>query len=347
MNKCNAGYKAINIEPNGQVTPCCIISPMHGNSLNVTPTEDYFSQSLWQTIQNEGADSSYCNYCNTQEKVGSYSVRETINSITSDTKAPSLEYLNLNLSNFCNLQCRSCDSSRSYLIGNSNSFVPHVKTIPTSFIKSLIEKNSETIKHISIQGGEPLLHKELPDLILWIKKVVPAASISLVTNLTYLPTWLPSFIENCLIHRIKISVDATEARAEFIRSGLIWDKFDKNLRSLKKISPLNYIKISTTLSVFSIYDVNNVFHYLSSLGLDRVDMNVVCFPEGLDIKNLNETNKEDLKSRTWLRFSDTINKRLCETASENVIEKFLNSFSTDEKLRSKQLFPDFWSNLNI
>lgn len=341
MKTCFAGYKSLNIEPDGTISPCCIISPMHGQSLgNKLSNKSFFEFDQWQAVQKLGVDSPHCHYCRTQELAGSYSVRKQINQIVSQNESKKLEYLNINLSNLCNLTCRSCDSSRSYLIADKTSLQKaELKVNKYENIVKIVEQYRNDIRFISIQGGEPLLYKDLQELITWINKLNPSIAISIVTNLTFLPEWLIDFINRGRVARLKVSIDAIEGKAEFIRKGLNWGTFDLNLKRLiRKTNPLK-IKMSTTVSIFSLFSLNELQRYLYELNLANTDFNLVCHPQHLDIKNLNKHCKLVFEKEGALSGTNgSISRHLAQIGNESIVNDFMNRLSEDEHILIKSLF---------
>ena len=303
---CLAGYKSLNIEPDGKISPCCVISQMQNiHDLPELKESSIFTEELWLDVQKWGIQNKNCSYCRAQENAGSYSVRMMMNEhLTADT-GTALEFLNINLSNVCNLRCRTCDPSRSFLIGASKEKT----SLNPNLILNLIRQHADSLKIICFQGGEPFLYKDLEQIIDQIKKINPQIFISLVSNLSFLPHWLESAIKNRKIQRIKFSIDGIGKTANYIRGGLNWEKFDANLQSLIQLSPDRLIG-SVTLSAYSIFGLNEVFEYLNKNDVKTTDLNIVTTPTYLDVRNLNEAAKKHLGQMQFSLFNDSIHSRL-------------------------------------
>lgn len=277
-NWCNAAYKSLNIEPNGELTPCGIISPMHGRLDN---------KNSWDLLRAQ--DTSQCTYCKIQEQLGSYSVRQLMNDRTTSDQVEEVEYLNINLSNVCNLQCHSCDSTRSVLIKNRQTGEYDARSILSmQEIMDLIELHAASLRFISFQGGEPFLWNDFPVLMMWLQDHYPEIKTAVVTNLGRIPNWV---LEDQPFSRIKVSLDGIQGVAETTRVGTNWLLLKSNLRKLLKVcTPL----VSTTISITNLQGLGDLSNFIQEWGIaEHLDMNVVINPEYLAVANLPQDAKKE------------------------------------------------------
>lgn len=292
-NWCNAAYKSLNVEPTGEFTPCGIISPMHGSQTG-----------SWDLLR--VGDTSQCQYCKVQESVGSYSVRQLMNAHTTSDDQIAIEYLNLNLSNVCNLQCHSCDSSRSVLIPNRVTHQYDSRNVLTlDFIQNLIRQHASTLRIVSLQGGEPFLWSDLNQLMTWLRSEYPHIKTALVTNLGRLPKWV---LDENPFHRIKVSLDGVGKVAEMTRVGTNWLMIKRNLKDLMSVhKPI----VSTTISSINLEGLRDLSDFILERGIeDKLDTNIVMTPGHLSVLNLSDSLKEQFLAMDYGLYSDVVKKAL-------------------------------------
>ena len=113
---------------------------------------------------------------------------------------PSLEYLELHLTDHCNLNCRGC-----------SHFSPIAEKwfAPLADYQRDIERLAElffNIRKIRLLGGEPLLHPDVNAFITSTRKAFPLSSIVLVTNGILLTSMDESFWACCRKHHVSIDM---------------------------------------------------------------------------------------------------------------------------------------------
>ncbi len=70
---------------------------------------------------------------------------------------PQIRLMHIAITAACNLRCIGCRYGRDFMPG---------KSLPMSIIKPLLEDASEAgVRTVRLYGGEPLLHKDLPEII--------------------------------------------------------------------------------------------------------------------------------------------------------------------------------------
>lgn len=100
-----------------------------------------------------------------------------------DTKGPSLEYLEIPITDRCNLRCNGCCEM-------SNLDICKKEHPLDGFIRDLRRMNElfSGIEKIRIMGGEPLLVTELPDYLFAAREIFPGSDIRVVTNGLLIPS---------------------------------------------------------------------------------------------------------------------------------------------------------------
>ncbi len=76
---------------------------------------------------------------------------------------PQLRLMHIAITAACNLRCIGCRYGRDFMPG---------KSLPMSIIRPLLEDASEAgVRTVRLYGGEPLLHKDLPEIIRMAKRL--------------------------------------------------------------------------------------------------------------------------------------------------------------------------------
>lgn len=257
---------------------------------NKGPSDRTSNEKFWTHLKNN-------DFVNPNEEYSAKSLQEILNQVT-DLSHPVLKSnkptkLEIKLSNTCDLKCMYCNHNlstqwaaekRQY---NEISEDEYKKSIaePSELV---VEKFWEwfntvgkfSVEKIGITGGEPLLmsdfyyfldkfidqineisHKRKSPIIIWI-----------VTNLNTPPVYfqkflnyLPKLTSNCEL-RLWISMETIGAKAEYIRNGLNWKRFENNLKNLLSLHMPN-LKVGFNLAhnILSISSISDVIKYIEFL----------------------------------------------------------------------------------
>lgn len=116
------------------------------------------------------------------------------------TTKPMLPYVELHLTDHCNLNCKGCG---------------HFSPIAQPWFADITTHNNDmkrlaklfsNISEIRLMGGEPLLHPMVTSFFASTRKYFPESVIHLVTNGLLLPKMRDDFWESCREHRIIIDL---------------------------------------------------------------------------------------------------------------------------------------------
>ncbi len=126
--------------------------------------------------------------------------------------APVLSYLELHLTDHCNLNCRGCThfcpiAGENYL--PMDSFVKDMQRLAEIF---------PNIFRIRLLGGEPLLHPLAAAFAQETRRIFPESWISIVTNGILLPDMSPAFYETLLKNKIALDISVYPTTAEKMES---------------------------------------------------------------------------------------------------------------------------------
>jgi radical SAM protein with 4Fe4S-binding SPASM domain len=331
---CVLPWMHLNIDPTGDVYPCCLTT-FHGKNLgnlNDQHIEEIWNGDSMKSLRLKmlrGEKPEICSVCFDRESSSGQSVRlfnnkefsdikQKIPSLTDEdgtVKSMELKYWDFRFSNLCNFKCRSCvpNLSSSWIpdakmLGwsDTDAKIFHVNKINGEGTKKFIDENIDHVEKIYFAGGEPLLMDEHWYIIKLLKekkkfnvKLYYSTNLSTLeyknqSVLDYWNLWNKGCIEVCP------SLDEIGSRSELIRSGTRWEKLEKNLRSLLALNNIS-IKPSITVSVFNVFRITEILTYLIQLEIinkktrfSNFHINVLQTPPYYHVSILDEKHKLDI-----------------------------------------------------
>ena len=249
------------------------------------------------------------------------------------------KYIVLKIGNLCNLKCIMCNQISSDKIEKEVVFwkskkeqlpqwlnyidtydVPdEIKDVRSLSLKSTPEKVIAQLEpalsqcyELELVGGEAFVNPFTNDLLDYcIKKgIAKNISIQTISNLS-----LVNKKQVRLMKQFK-SVDLTasfdhidEEQFYFIRYPASYKQFRKNFDSLIVDETIR-LKISTTFSIFNIFDIDRIFDEFESIRqtINKpliINFNLVLEPNYFDIKYLEESQKKELEDKINLYIEKT------------------------------------------
>ena len=197
---CAAPWTSVNLTNDGQVLPCCFMTPPPGSApdLRQGDVADACNSILWRSLRRDmlaGKESSACSGCYEKERLDISSPRlgyrldrpilDAVSKTRPDGILEKIQPLLIQLifSNKCNFRCRTCDPWRSSawveeakrlgadirfwpssdgppIGGHQVDFQIYKSTDKPGGLWEQIEPFLQGLEEISIAGGEPLLEEE-------------------------------------------------------------------------------------------------------------------------------------------------------------------------------------------
>jgi len=265
------------IDPTGRVKPCCRFAEQHrpvDHNLKTKSLINIFQSDWMSDIRNnmlEGKQVPGCIRCYQEEESGKKSLRERYNDnedlpidelVNLDT--PTIKWIELAISNDCNLACRMCDSRYSWkwfkeeqaIFGKTQNTTEHSKSDIANiypFINDLV--------HIKFTGGEPLM---TPDHWALIDKLIEERDCSDIllnysTNCTIMPkdSWIEKWSKFKKVE-FAMSFDSCDPlENEYIRWPSKYSNTElvtKKFLELKN-NPKFYVFLRSTISVLNIWNM--------------------------------------------------------------------------------------------
>ena len=308
IKKCILPWIHVNIEPNGDVRPCCqsdfSCAPM-GN-VNTQDIKDIWNGENYTRLRQQmidGTEPKDCAGCfNMERKYGipqaSKRWRESTTWIKFADRTKSsiaefkIPYIDLRYSNICNFKCRSCGPAASHSIAAEQHVKPHVLRFKLDSVTDMLDNNIEFLEEIYFIGGEPLL---MDEHYILLDKLIDAGNTAVnirynsnISKLTFKHINVVDKWKHFSNVNVNASIDHYGSKLEYIRHGAIWSETYNNLELLKSL-PNVTLKIHCLLSVFNILDITDIITKYFDLGLvdsDHFVPSLLDYPQYYSIKAL-------------------------------------------------------------
>ena len=288
-----------------------------------------------------------------------------------DYEYSDLEYVNFKvLGNICNLKCLMCSPNASSKIAVEHKMHFNMKGVAelqpfttqsrNSYFNEL-DKIIENIDRFNLVGGENIIHPNFLELFERFKKnpKLKEFTLTIITNATSVP--------NCILEdahlfkrmHILVSIDGVNNRGSYVRSGLNWKTFDKNIKTYIEHPDID-LHCVPAISMLNIGYIHEIRDYLESIGAEYSMNNLVTYPTNLRAINLPKFIKEQyieqtgiLDSNKWPNYKTVKPLRDILLAPQESSQQFLAGLSELKKIdniRNTNLlehFPEFktWYNL--
>jgi len=138
-----------------------------------------------------------------------------------------VNYLRLSITDRCNLRCIYC------LPFGKDRFIPHNEIMRYEEMTEAVGiLGTREIECVRITGGEPLVRRDVEDLVRMLKEIEAVKEVSMTTNGVLLRQKLPALLENGL-DRVNVSLNTLKSRRYKELTGA--DKFDEVWLAIKEI----------------------------------------------------------------------------------------------------------------
>jgi radical SAM protein with 4Fe4S-binding SPASM domain len=309
------------VGPNGDVLPCCQADhslPL-GNVDNHSITAILQSPTATHLKQNmvAGKPSNECQRCYDLERHGLRSERQIQNqvwegmveSIIADPGAISPPvYLDIRLSNLCNLKCRMCSSYFSSAIqqeekeiwgdDQGNKAVTYFKKKQRDFALTEILSFMSHTEKIYFAGGEPLLSSEhyeiLQQLIDIDRTNVDLIYNTNLTNFKYKTLNVLDYWKKFKKVTVMASLDAQGEVAEYVRHGTSWTSILDNLQMLRNQCDHVTVKITSAVGFMNIYSLMEMQKTCKLVDINNFYLSMLISPAHLTLQVLPQHHKNNL-----------------------------------------------------
>jgi sulfatase maturation enzyme AslB (radical SAM superfamily) len=208
-----------------------------------------------------------------------------------------LKMLDLRWKNTCNFACVYCGPDLSSAWANELKLPQHINDQALQQSLDYIYGHLDTVDHIYLAGGEPLLIKENLVLLNHVYKIKPNIDIRINTNLSVIDNEIYNTLKKFQNVHWTVSVDGVGAEFEYVRYGGSWNQFIKNLQQLK----LDFQKINfnSTWCIMTAHGVLDCIDFLQNLGFHQNTfiVNPLDHPKVWHVGNLPESSLTILRDR--------------------------------------------------
>ena len=302
-NFCLQPWIGIHAWPDGSVFPCCMYdSKKPLGNLNSQKIVDLVNNDKYKELRNQLLNNEQppgCKRCYQLEDTGSQTLRQTTNAIYEHLIEPikqeqkqtisDIKYVDIRFSNICNFKCRTCGPELSHKWGAEMPALkmqpdPGVIQIPKEQFWQFYERALETCEEIVFAGGEALMQEEhyaaLDKLIELGKTDVKIFYTTNMSTLKYKQYDLFEVWSKFKNIEIYASLDASGARAEYLRKGTEWDKIVENRRTVMKLPGVKFY-ITPTISLFNVWhfpDFHREWIEEGLLEVNNIRLNILTSP---------------------------------------------------------------------
>lgn len=349
MNKslCLAPWNHIQINAEGVVNPCCMFYPTvyHKKYNNLQEAFDGSENKELRQRMLNGEKIEGCHKCDLYESLDKFSYREyfKMQYDKSTFKNPKIRELEFALDNTCNFKCITCNSrfsSKWYdddlelnKIGiKRNSQAIKTKTQVVKNVNNLDDLDLSELRFLKLIGGEPFINDNYIDVL---KKLnLKNIELALITNNSVFPKKWIEYILKVNQLSLRISIDGVYDVGEFVRNGMNFEKFTKNLIQWKELSEEHDnidIKFNFVVHSLNVLNLKSTIEYLKDLGF-VIDVNHTK-DEILEVDFLNEPEYINL-SYLPDRLKNIVEEKLDFNLNgkRNMIVDFMYSNKHDDKI---------------
>lgn len=230
---------------------------------------------------------------------------------------PRIRYLDIRLSNLCNLKCRMCWPHFSSQISKEQQEFAQ-QGLPTWYKNYEIDEwdtaklwqgiraNLVELQEITFVGGEPTLHEEMYELLDHLVETGLSQDIRLkfTTNLTNIQERFYYYAGNFKNTVINGSIDGVGDTAEYIRFPSDWATVERNIDRMLQSRRENFLSITLTpvIQIYNLWNIRDMVRWYVDKWLNLEDgktkkyfvlhMDLLYDPHYLSVKLLNPTSKQ-------------------------------------------------------
>jgi pyruvate-formate lyase-activating enzyme len=348
----------------GSISLCC-------NAIDLGRQKDSpiksWSSDYMQKVRSDlsnGKKISQCTLCWDREDKGFSSMRQEANNEygMDDSTLATPKYLDLRLSNLCNLKCRMCNPvyssqiAKEYSITDQTWYDEFVTGEERDFkIKTLQEVKPQMweefktyipgLEKLYFTGGEPTLVPQVKEYLQECIDTGHAQHIKLVftTNLTNINQDILEMCDKFANVHWGTSIDGYGELNNYIRSNSNWSTVDKNLKSLMK-SKFS-VGVHPTVCIYNILHITELLEYVEGLWDGRfmpyIFLNLLQTPDYLSFQYL----PEDIKMQASKKLQRyVVTSKYCAADSSHkhtvmsIIRLLKNSTYDRDKLSTMKRF---------
>ena len=198
--------------------------------------------------------------------------------------------LRISVTDRCNFRCTYCMPKEVY--GESFKFLPREELLDFNEIERIAQTFAKLgVTKIRITGGEPLVRKNIEELIFKLSNIPGIEDIAMTTNGYLLESKLDSLVDSGL-NRITVSLDSIDSKTFKKMSGQNFE-VEKVLSAIKSANNKGFKNLKINCVVQKNVNEHSI---LDLLDYFRDSGNIVRFIEYMDVGNINGWELKDVLS---------------------------------------------------
>ena len=349
MPQCNALKNHMCITVSASWRPCCRFNSFPYVNINSVNFENYRKSDFYQDIISDMKDgwASGCKKCEQEENRNHTSLRQVLNKELSGSD--DIEYIEISLSNKCNLACKMCSPTYSTTWNKMLISNPELKEYyiaanqPKISVSNIFQSvNLSKIKSIKYLGGEPFITPETKDLFEYLDNAGVIGNITFTcnTNCTFFPSKWLKYLEKFKKVVIELSIDGVGSVNDYIRYGKNWNIVEPIIKKWEHYSKNTNtdLNIFSTVQAYNLHDMKNVKLLAKSINVDHYS-SLLVVPDFLSVHVLPNEYLELIKDDYNQKYYKTIenNKKFVEFI------KFTKKMDSITNLNIKDVIPTLYS----
>jgi len=303
MPQCNALSNHMCVTVANSWRPCCRFNTYLHVDTHDTSFFEYKASDFYQKIINDMTLgwAAGCRKCQSEEQRGQRSLRQKLNKELSGTT--DIEYIEISLSNNCNLACKMCSptysttwasllSDNPKLLHSLQRIRPEYHQLDTTDVISVDHiftgLNLSKLKKIKYLGGEPFVTPEIKTLFEYLidNRIIQNIEFECNTNCTLFPNKWLKYLDQFKKVSIELSIDGVGPVNDFVRWGKsTWDDILPNIHRWA-VTDYN-INIFSTVQAYNLHDMQNVKALADSIEVQHYS-SLLVVPEYLSVHVLPE-----------------------------------------------------------
>jgi MoaA/NifB/PqqE/SkfB family radical SAM enzyme len=359
---CVLPFNHMNLHPNGNVSICCVAKMFgedsgfskdeSGRILNIRDTDitDIFNSYSYNKVRQEMLDNKRptpCEGCYKIEDGGGVSRRNAENRRWNYLDTSRLEFLDLRMSNLCNLRCLMCyPDSSSALAPDYKKWSEKLPFMTKNssdhdlfqwFNEDTIEqilKHKDSLEYLYINGGEPFIMpmhwKFLERLI--EEGVAKNIHISYNTNGTTYNENFSDYWKHFKDVTLGISIDGVKDQNKFIRYPSDWDTLTTNIRNLIDNPYITALNLTHTIQWLNAPFIPEFLEwavpFIGDSPKTTINQNFVVFPHYMSLN----CAPLDFKQKLRVKYQQSKYSNLILTKT---MKSYLRTIPTDLNLWSQ------------
>lgn len=294
----------------GNIVPCCEAQEIYLNSPEETAEQTWNNKNfrgLRRSLSN-GERPDICQVCWHNEDSGIMSNRVQFLNDDWDNFKDDIQlnddfsvdnpplWIELKVSNFCNLKCIMCSTHSSYKRVADLDIIKKYSTSgytdklfrPTELFKDIGDWNIwESVRVLQFTGGEPIINQEHYDLLDSIpKNIRHKIKLRYATNISYIKFKKYDLIEIWKQFKsvnLKVSMDGIDDVYNYIRQDGDWDTVYENMCVLDNVENIT-LAAGITVQAHNIFHLPEFFKFWqeSPISLGFITANVLQTPNYLN-----------------------------------------------------------------